>query len=272
MKQISILGCGWLGLPLAIALQKNGLKVKGSTTSEAKIALLIKNGIEPFLISLFEKQIQGNTPEFLENSTVLIINIPPNLRGNLDENFVAKIRNLIPFIEKSSVQNVLFTSSTAVYADDDSIITEESIPNPTTESGKQLLEVEQLLMKNKNFQTVILRFGGLIGEERHPIHFLSGRKAIENPNAPINLIHQMDCIRIIEKILEHGQDNKYVWNEVFNAVAPFHPSRKEYYTQKAMDLNLLLPEFLEDKESVGKIITSDKVEKRLGYKFINNLS
>jgi hypothetical protein len=121
---------------------------------------------------------------------------------------------------------------------------------------------------------VILRFGGLIGEDRHPIHYLSGRKAIENPNAPINLIHQMDCIGIIEKILEQAQDNKYVWNEVLvlNAVAPFHPSRKSYYTQKAMDLNLSLPEFVEDIESVGKIIASDKVERVLNYKFINNLT
>ena len=271
MKQISILGCGWLGLPLAITLLKNGLKVKGSTTSEAKIALLEKNGIVPFLISLSEKQILGDTAEFLENATVLIINIPPKLKGNLNENFVAKIRNFIPFIEKSLIQNVLFISSTAVYTDDNSIITEETIPNPTTESGKQLLEVEQLLLNNENFQTVILRFGGLIGEERHPIHFLSGRKAIENPNAPINLIHQKDCIGIIEKILEQAQDNKHFWNEIYNAVAPFHPSRKAYYTQKAMDLNLSIPEFVEDIESVGKIIMSDKVEKRLGYKFINNL-
>ena len=267
MKQISILGCGWLGLPLAITLLKNGLKVKGSTTSESKIALLEKNGIVPFLISLSEKQILGDTAEFLENSTVLIINIPPKLKGNLNENFVAKIRNFIPFIEKSLIQNVLFISSTAVYTDDNSIITEETIPNPTTESGKQLLEVEQLLLNNENFQTVILRFGGLIGEERHPIHFLSGRKAIENPNAPINLIHQKDCIGIIEKILEQAQDNKHFWNEIYNAVAPFHPSRKEYYLQKAMDMNLDLPEFNSCSVTNGKTISSAKVQEVLNYSF-----
>lgn len=272
MKQISILGCGWLGLPLAIALLKTGFKVKGSTTSEAKITLLEKNGIEPFLISLSEEQIHGNTSEFIENSSILIIDIPPKLRGNVAENFVAKIRNLIPFVEKSSVQKVLFISSTAVYVDDNSSITEETIPNPTTESGRQLLEVEQLLLNNKNFQTVILRFGGLIGNDRHPIHFLSGRKDIENPNAPINLIHQLDCIGIVEKILEQTQNDKFVWNEVFNAVAPFHPTRKEYYTQKAMDLNLPLPEFEETSISVGKVILSDKVKRVLSYKFKNNLS
>ncbi len=77
---------------------------------------------------------------------------------------------------------------------------------------------------------------------------------------------------ISNPIVEGDYRTEYVWNEIFNAVAPFHPYRKEYYTQKALDLNLSLPEFVEDKESVGKIIACDKVEKRLGYKFINNLS
>ena len=59
-----------------------------------------------------------------------------------------------------------------------------------------------------------------------------GRNKVENPEAPINLIHQSDCIEIIEKII-----GKEIWNTVFNAVAPFHPSRKKYYTEKALQLN-----------------------------------
>ena len=40
MTKISILGCGWLGLPLAKAIVENGFSVKGSTTSSEKIATL----------------------------------------------------------------------------------------------------------------------------------------------------------------------------------------------------------------------------------------
>jgi len=36
MTQISILGCGWLGLPLAKAILENEFSVKGSTTSREK--------------------------------------------------------------------------------------------------------------------------------------------------------------------------------------------------------------------------------------------
>lgn len=277
MKQISILGCGWLGFPLAKSLIEKGFSINGSTTSLDKIAVLNDNEIQGFQIEIGESQIKGEISSFLENSKILIIDIPPKLRGASSENFVQKIQNLIPFIEKSSLEKVLFVSSTAVYADlpldcargDKNLIDDNTIPNPETESGKQLLEAETLLQSNKNFQTTILRFGGLIGENRHPIHFLAGQQNLENQDAPINLIHQTDCIGIIEEILRQAQNDNWEWNEIFNAAAPFHPTRKEYYTQKAIKLHLPLPEFNDGKVSIGKTIISDKLETMLHYKFQN---
>lgn len=267
MKQISILGCGWLGLPLAKSLLEKGFSVKGSTTSIEKISVLESNGIQAFQIELSETDIVGEIASFLAISEILIIDIPPKLRKVTNENFVEKLQNLIPFIEESKIDKVVFISSTSVYADDNSVITEKTKPNPETESGKQLVEAENLLQINSNFKTTVIRFGGLIGEDRHPIHFLAGRKNIENPEAPINLIHQKDCIGIIEEILHGAQNDNWNWNETLNAVAPFHPTRKEYYTQKALELHLPLPEFDQTKSSIGKIILSNKVENTLGYKF-----
>jgi nucleoside-diphosphate-sugar epimerase len=265
MKQISILGCGWLGMPLAKSLLEKGFSIKGSTTSFEKISALESNGIQPFQIELSETEIKGEINSFLKNSEILIIDIPPKLRSISNENFVKKIQNLIPFIEKAKIEKVIFISSTSVYADAPLTIfrvTESTKPNPETESGKQLLATEILLQSDQNFKTTVVRFGGLIGEDRHPIHFLAGRKNIENPEAAINLIHQKDCIGIIEAIVKQE-----CWNETFNAVAPFHPTRKEYYTQKAMELGLLLPEFVNSKIAFGKIILSDKVKKVLDYNF-----
>ena len=274
MKQISLLGCGWLGLPLAKSFIENGVLVKGSTTSLEKIEVLKDVGIFPFQINVNENRIEGEIVSFLENSSVLIIDIPPKLRGNsndtstaLSMTFVAKIQTLISFIEQSTVKKVLFVSSTSVYADDNSEVTENTQPQPETESGKQLLEAEFVLMNNNHFQTTVIRFGGLIGDDRHPIRFLSGKKNIENPDAPINLIHQKDCIGIIQTIIEND-----IWNEVFNAAVPYHPSRKEYYTQKAIELSLPLPEFDESNPSIGKIISSEKLIHQLNYTFkVNEL-
>ncbi|MBC7525300.1 MAG: NAD(P)H-binding protein [Flavobacterium sp.] len=268
MKQLSILGCGWLGFPLAKSLLSDGFKVNGSTTTFEKLTVLKSSNIKPFQILLEDKKdsqsnlMQEEFDLFLKDSEILIINIPPKLRGDYKENFVQKIHNCIPNIEKSSVKKVIFISSTSVYSDKNRVVTENSIAVPETESGKQLLETEKLLLENSNFETTIIRFGGLIGEDRNPIKFLSGRKNIENPYAPINLIHQKDCIGMIKTVIKLN-----CWGELFNGVAPYHPSRKEYYIQKAIDQNLPLPEFDYSKPSMGKTILSDKVQTILKYKF-----
>jgi len=272
-KKIAILGCGWLGLPLAKSLLSKGYKVKGSTTSESKLDLLKNAGISPFQIQLEEHQIIGNIEDFLKETNVLVIDIPPGLRRETSTSkemtFVNKIKNLIPFIEKSDVQKVVFVSSTSVYGDSFPIveITEETQPNPDTESGKQLVIAETLLQSNPNFKTMVIRFGGLLGDDRHPVKFLAGRTNVENPEAPVNMIHSEDCIGIIEKVLDFARDDNWEWNQTFNAVAPQHPTRKAYYHKKADILNLPLPTFAEDSESKGKIISSEKVETILGYSF-----
>ena len=266
MKKISILGCGWLGFPLAKKLIEKGNSINGTTTSENKLVTLKDSGINPFLVALESESVSESVNDFLSESEILIINIPSKLR-TVDPNsekkvFVEKIRNLIPFIEKSIVKKVLFVSSTSVYGDENDFITENTIPNPETESGKQLFLAEAILQKNQNFETTILRFGGLIGEDRHPVKHLAGKENLENPDAPVNLIHLNDCIGIIEAII-----NQSKWNEVFNAVAPFHPTREEYYTQKAKEQNLVLPKFSAEKSNIKKIISSEKIQNNLKYQF-----
>ena len=274
-QKISILGCGWLGLPLAKSLLSKGYEIKGSTTSESKLEVLKNAGISPFQIQLEEHQINGTIEDFLKETNVLVIDIPPRLRKVIlssDEmSFVNKVKTLIPFIEKSGIQKVIFVSSTSVYGDGFPIveITEDTKPNPDTESGKQLVIAETLLQSNLHFKTTVIRFGGLLGDDRHPIKFLAGRTNVENPDAPVNMIEREDCIGIIEKILKYSETSEQHdnWGETFNAVAPQHPTRKAYYHKKAEIFNLPLPTFAEDSESEGKIISSEKVETILGYSF-----
>lgn len=263
MKQISILGCGWLGLPLAKKLVKNEFSVNGSTTSIEKIAKLKRDKINPFLIALESKTIQGEIQSFLKFSKTLIIDIPPKLRKENAESFVDKIKLLIPHIEKSNVENVVFISSTSVYGNyfENEEITEKTPLKPDTESGKQLVEVEQLLQQNEHFKTTVLRFGGLIGKDRNPVTHLV-KKENTDADAPVNLIDQKDCIAIILEIIT--QD---CWGEIFNAVAPAHPTRKKYYTTKAARMKLPAPQFSSEKTMPYKIISSARLEHILDYNF-----
>ncbi len=271
MNFITILGCGWFGLPLAKSLLSKGYNVKGSTTSATKLKTLKEAEIMPFQIQLNEQEIIGNVSDFLHETDVLIIAIPPGLRKEIlsseEMTFINKMKTLIPYIEKSGIQKVLFVSSTSVYGDRFPIIeyTESTQTHPDTESGRQLVLSEKLLQSNIHFKTTVIRFGGLLGEDRHPIKFLAGRTQIENPDGPVNLIQREDCIGIIIKALDFAYIDK--WGETFNAVAPQHPTRKNYYQKKAQQFNLPLPNFVEDTKSKGKIISSKKVETILDYSF-----
>ncbi len=257
---ISILGCGWLGLPLAKKFLEAEHSVKGSTTSRVKLINLQKEGIIPYHINLLPDGILGDLTAFLSDAEVLVIDIPPGLKKDPEADFVGRIKNLKTYIEKSAVKNTIFISSTSVYEDraDFPIYTENDVPT----QNFQLHKAEQILNGNKDFQNTVIRFGGLWGPGRHPVKYLAGKKDIKDPDAPVNLIHQDDCIGIIEEVIAQG-----FWGETINAVYPNHPSKKEYYTNQAKKLNLDPPFFDKSTASKGKIIKSVKLQEKLQYKF-----
>lgn len=262
IKTIGILGCGWLGLPLALAFIEDKYVVHGSTTSEEKQVKLRKKGICPFTIMLSDNQIKGNLTEFLKNIDTLIINVPPKSEGSNKGSYVSKMQLLCDAIETFKIKNILFVSSTSVYGDVEGEVTEETVPHPTTESSKQLLLSENIFRINPNFQTTVIRFGGLIGPNRHPITMLSGKKELANGNAAVNLIHQDDCIGIIQSVVQNDW-----WNETFNGVSPQHPKKKDYYTSEAQKRKLPLPSYLEKSTKKDKKINSYSLIPIKKYRF-----
>jgi len=126
MTKVAILGCGWLGLPLAKQLLKSGHQVNGSTTSVEKGKVLIDAGINPFTLDLDDLTSDFN--DFL-NVDELIITIPPRLKNHTET-----IKRLINKIESSSIKRVTYTSSISVYGNATGIITEDTKTNPTRNS------------------------------------------------------------------------------------------------------------------------------------------
>lgn len=267
--KISLLGCGWLGFPLSQKLLEKGHIVKGSTTSMEVLGKLSEAGLIPYRIELFAEGIHGDLSAFLEDSELLIIDIPPGLRSDPDANFIGKIGRLKDFIERSSLKKVLFVSATSVYEDTEEfpVYTEDDSPNGTAENSQQLKSAENELKNSEHYETTIVRFGGLFGPGRHPVTYLSGRKNIKDPKSPVNLIHLDDCIGIISKIIE-----KEAWGVTFNAVYPEHPKKAVYYSRIAEEKNLGIPEFDHKKVSKGKRIESVNLDEVLDYTFQQSIS
>ena len=268
-SKIGIIGCGWLGFPLAKFLIAKGFSINGSTSTKHKLGKLASAGINPFLLKFSSNNISGDISKCLSGCKTLILNIPPGLRKNPERDYLSMMTNLINPIENSSVDQVLFIGSTSIYEDILEIPTiDENSKTSTSTIATKLLQVEELLQKNKNFDCTILRFSGLIGNQRHPAKYLSGKSGLKNPKGPVNLIDQKDCIHIIETIIT----NK-VWNNVFNASFPSNPEREEFYVSACKTLKLPIPLFDHTLESEGKIISSNKLIQQLDYRFkvdINN--
>ena len=260
-SQLSILGCGWLGLPLAKTLQTKGWQIKGSTTSSEKKKILEAEGIKAYSIELQEEKIRGEVNQFLKDSELLIITIPPGLRRSPNSNFVSKLQKLADAISTSSIKYILYISSTGVFQDDTSMPTytehyqfsnDEFIP-------QQLIQAEQLLLNLPQVQTTVLRFGGLVGEERHPVKFLSGKTGLKNPSASVNLIHLENCIYLMLEIIRQEK-----FGHIFHGVEQVEFSKDEYYTQKANTLGLPVPKFDTNSNSQGKKISMEWTAQQLG--------
>jgi len=260
---ISILGCGWLGLPLAEALVNAGKRVKGSTTSPAKLDLLQQKGITPYLVDLQAEEPDKTILAGLLETDVLVISIPPRLRADGGTAYLAQLQTLIKAMLDSPIRKVLFISSTSVYNDLNQIVTEtDDMLTKPSDPGYTLLQAERLFQEREEWLTTIVRFAGLVGEDRSPGRFMAGKTDVPNGDAPVNLIHRDDCVTILKRIIEQEK-----WGQVYNACSDEHPMRRDFYPPAALALGLQPPTFIEMDETHFKIISSQKLKDDLPYVF-----
>lgn len=267
---VSILGCGWLGRPLAQHLVDQGVHVRGSTTTPEKMEALRDDGVEPHLLTL-DPDLGGAQESSFFESSVLVLNVPPSRAGDDVE---AYHRRQIDAVREAAadggVEWILFASSTGVYPNVERTVVEadqppgqpEALPGTRRSTGRAVLAAEGALMEAPALATTVVRFGGLYGGDRHPGRFLAGRSNIGRPEAPVNLIHREDCVALLTTLLE--QD---VRGEVFNACADAHPSRRDIYTRAAEALGLEPPTFDTSDTTTGKRVSNRKVKARCGYQF-----
>lgn len=259
IQTISILGCGWYGLALAKSLVAAGYTVKGSSTSPEKLETLSSLSIQPYLLD-FQEGSAASDPDFF-NTDLLIICIPPKRSSSGQSSFLSKIQKIATAAQAHQLSQVIFISSTAVYGDNNSIVTVSSPTAPDTASGKAMLETEQFLQAIPSFSTTILRFAGLIGPGRNPGRFFAGKQEIPNGQAPINLVHQEDCVGFTMAVLEQA-----AFGQIYNVCSPDHPHKQEFYVKAAQRSGLPLPSFQEELLN-WKIVSGQPSNSTFNYQY-----
>lgn len=258
MRNVAVIGCGWLGMPLAIELKESGYHVSGSTTSAHKLATLEDNDIHSFLLKISSNEIDGDVQSLLKGVDTVFINIPP---GRQNTNIDAITSNLITGLRKGHLVKIIYISSISVYAEDGQTVYEDNGPFSKSPTALALLRAEDVIRSTYS-DAVILRLAGLTGNERHPVKHLAGRTEIPNPDSPINLLHLQDAIAIIKLFIQNPH-----LSGTYNLVTPYHPSRRSYYLEKAKELHLELPRFTDNNISAGKIVSGEKLSNLLQYEY-----
>ncbi|MBC8153117.1 MAG: SDR family NAD(P)-dependent oxidoreductase [Bacteroidetes bacterium] len=264
LPTISVLGCGWLGLPLAERLLADGYTVKGSTTTPEKVPLLANKGIVPYQLKLMP-QPDGDLTDFLRTD-ILLIDIPPRVSVQGDGFHSVQVQAISDAVQRSSVQWVIYISSTSVYPEYSRVVTEEDVTGPgesaDANSSSQLVVAEQIILRlAPTRQTTVLRCAGLMGYDRIPGKYVAGR-TVDSGLLPVNYVHRDDAVGLITAVLATGLQG------TFNIVAPLHPTREAIYRKSCADFGYALPSFVDPLEALPfKVVSGKKLAGQLDYLF-----
>ena len=241
-ENISVIGMGWLGIPLCKELVNAGNKVIATTTTPAKINDQIA-GID---VQLFD--IVKDTPDKnLLRSNIFIYTVPPLGLGEVE----------IFFNSVDGNSKIIFISSTSVYGKSSGNTNEESSFSPQTKNSELLIKAECYLRGRFKNLTVI-RPGGLFNETRHPIYSLQGKVGLTGGQELLHLVHGDDCVKAILMIIK-----KQFWSEDFNLVNDLRVLKQVYYTEKARALGLIPPQYVETTQLNPTNISNNKSVKML---------
>jgi len=251
MENVVIIGCGWLGFPLAQSLIRNKYKVIGTSTSIEKKSLFFDNNID---FQYLDFNSNSKLPEF-ENVNYFIVAVPPSKVGE----YSIKMNEIAENYSKSNTHaKWIFISSTSVYKSSPRIAS-VSIPYEDLDSNSTLVQTELLLRNTLGENLTIIRMAGLLGGNRHPIFFIVKRGNLSNADAPVNMIHLTDAVNLIIQVIQSD-----FFGKVLNGCYPYHPSKKEFYTNVARYFKLVPPKFEKGGE-LDKIVDISDNELKFNY-------
>lgn len=233
IDKIAVIGAGWLGNQIYESLTKLGKDVLRTNTTNKLNSRVLKFPTDNY--------------KNVEDAKIFIVNIPPS---KIEESDFQKFR------EYFKDRTFIFISSTSVFDRNQGTVDERTLPTPQSERGKKNLRLESIFNSD-----CIIRCGGLIGPDRHPVKSLVN-KSIEGGHY-INLIHSDDVIEIIRLVLEKD------YKGVIHASYPSNMTKKQYYEKYATKYNLEAPNFLPSENNGLKI--DSEILKKWKYQYKNDL-
>lgn len=197
MPRCLVAGCGYVGTALAVMLRDAGHRVFGLKRRPAGLP----EGVTPLAADLADANSLAAALARIEAPPDVVVYAAAADHGDdaaYRRAYVDGLRNLVAALHArdTTPAGVFFTSSTAVYAQDDGSWVDESSPTePGNFRGVRMLEAEAVLAAS-GFPSVSLRLGGIYGPGRTRLveSVRSGRATLcTGPPRFGNRIHRNDA-------------------------------------------------------------------------------
>jgi nucleoside-diphosphate-sugar epimerase len=233
-RKTLVIGCGYIGLPLARRLQEQGHEITAWVHSAASA--------EGLTVCRFHRVVVGSVADpllwnSLHGEFDLVIHAASSGRGGAEsyrEVFLEGIRRINA---RQSRARRLMVSSTSVYGQvGGEEVTEESPAEPATETGRVLREAEEAAL---GCGVIVIRSAGIYGPGRSVLFekFRRGAAVIEGDGLRwINQVHQRDLVAALEHLVQAGEPG-----QTYNAADDTPVVLRDYYAWCAEYLGRPLP-------------------------------
>ena len=252
MPRILIAGCGYVGQATADMFHAAGWAVEGWTHSAESAESLFTKPYPVYAVDITDRaQIATRAGMF-----DAVIHCASSSGGDADayrQIYLNGARNLLDRFVGSTM---LFTSSTSVYAQrDGSWVTEESETKPARETGRILLQTENLVLAHDG---IVARLAGIYGPRRSALltNFLSGTAIIDPKNDRfLNQVHRDDIAAILFLLLGRLTPA----HEIYNVVDDQPILQSECYRWLAKRLNRPIPSLVKSTSTSKRGASNKRV-------------
>jgi nucleoside-diphosphate-sugar epimerase len=275
-KSILIAGCGFVGLPLARSFASSGWQTCAITRSGSTAADLQQ---EPFRIETVDIAERASFRRLPPIAFDVVIHCASSGRGGAPAYEAVYLSGAQNLIDRLRPKLFVLAGSTSVYAQTDgSWVDEQSVADPSGETGKILRKTEDLVLYSNG---TVARLAGLYGPGRCvPLEKLArGKAVIEGEGERVmNMVHQEDAVDSLRFLVENNlpgifnvvdnepvpQRDWFLWvcEQLRKPLPPYGPrdlNRKRGWTNKRVSNRKLCsfgwkPRYPTFKEGIGEMI------------------
>jgi nucleoside-diphosphate-sugar epimerase len=234
MPRVLIAGCGYVGAATGDLLFSRGWAVEGWTRSHESLQKLRARPYSVRAVDMTSRAEVANCSGEFD----AVIHCASTRGGGPElyrELYLGGARNLL---ERFATSTIIFASSTSVYAQNDgSWVSEESATQPQQETGRILLQTENVILARGG---IVVRLAGIYGPGRSALleKFLRGEAVIDPEHDRfVNQVHRDDIATAIVLLL----DRELARGKIYNVVDDEPILQSECYRSLAEKLNRPLP-------------------------------